>query len=243
MTKIIIIIMFLWQVKNYISMKYNKKRPKYDITFIAAEIGAGKSCYSAKLAQKYLKKGWHVYANDFILNTGKINVRQLETHCAPEHSLIILDETSLDMNSRNFAKTALILIEYFKKSRHYKNKLILISQTFGDTDKQIRELSSKILFIRPIMAESFPGLLSMPVKVKGKLGIGLDGQPCMQYKIGRIGIPYYLPKYYKYFDSFSKINRPFIPWLEWKKCAMEGLPQTGQPPQISNMADVKTSAL
>ena len=121
------------------------------------------------------------------------------------------------MNSRNFAKTALILIEYFKMSRHYKNKLILISQTFGDTDKQIRELAARIYFIRPLFADAFPGVLSMPVRVRGKLGIGLDGQPCMQYKIGRVGIPYYLPMYYKYFNSHSRKYRPEVPWEEWTR--------------------------
>lgn len=231
---IIIVVFTIYQAGGVI---WRKKHPKYDITFIAAEIGAGKSCYAAKIARehmkkvieskkdkitkKYVKKGWTVYCNDFILGAGKINVKQLETMCCPENSLIILDETGLEMNSRQFAKTAIVLIEYFKKSRHYKNKLIMISQTFGDTDKQIRELSSRIYFIRPIFAYTYPGLISMPVRVKGKLGIGLDGQPCMQYKIGHIGIPYILPKYYKYFNSFSCTPRPIIPWEEWVKDELE----------------------
>lgn len=223
---VFIVFYVIWETLSFI---WRKLHPKYDITFIAAEIGSGKSCYAAKVARehmrtvkdrykkKYKKKGWTVYSNDFILGAGKINVKQLETMCAPEKSLIILDEASLEMNSRQFAKTALVLIEYFKKSRHYKNKLIMISQTFCDTDKQIRELSSKIYFIRPIFSDSFPGLISMPVRVRGKLGIGLDGQPCMQYKIGMIGMPYFLPRYYKYFDSFSKIERPIVPWEPWER--------------------------
>lgn len=232
MQTFIIILIFGFLAFQILGYFWRKKHPKYDITFIAAEIGAGKSCYSAKLAQeqlrksvrvykedtsrKYIKKGWTVYANSFISGAGKIKVKQLETMCCAEHSLIILDEASLDMNSRSFAKTALVLIEYFKKSRHYKNKLILISQTFGDTDKQIRDLSSKIYFIRPIFADSFPGLLSMPVRVRGKLGIGLDGQPCMQYKIGHIAVPYLLPRYYKYFKSYEKEYREVVPFVPWE---------------------------
>lgn len=202
-------------VVQLLSIWWHKRHPKYDITFIAAEIGAGKSCYAAKLARDYMRKGWKVYSNDFILGAGRIDVEQLKTMCAPEKSLIILDEASLEMNSRQFAKTALVLIEYFKTCRHFKNKLVLISQTFGDTDKQIRELASKIYFIRPLFADTFPGLVSMPVRVRGKLGIGLDGQPCMQYRIGRVGMPYFLPRYYKYFNSFCKAKRPEIPWREW----------------------------
>jgi len=214
---ILFIVIFLILIYQTCGILWRKKHPKYDITFIAAEIGAGKTCYAAKLAQQHKKRGWTVYSNDFIVGAGKINVKQLETMCAPEKSLIILDEASLDMNSRNFAKTALVLIEYFKMSRHYKNKLVLISQTFGDTDKQIRDLAARIWFIRPVLADAFPGLLSMPVRVRGKLGIGLDGQPCMQYKIGNLGIPYLLPNYYKFFTSFSRTPREHIDWTPWEK--------------------------
>lgn len=213
--KVILIFSILYTLKCIASYYWMKKHPQYGITFVAAPIGAGKSCYSAKVAQKHIKKGWKVYSNDYIKGCYKITIKDLETLCAPPKSLIILDETSLDMNSRNFAKTQLTLIEYFKKSRHYENKLILISQTFGDTDKQIRELASKILFIRPLFADDFVGLLSMPVKVKGKLGIAVDGQPAMQYEIGRLGIPYLLPRYYKYFNSFSKAKRDFIKEILW----------------------------
>lgn len=211
------IALVVYAVYQFVGLWWRKKHPKYDITFIAAEIGAGKSCYAAKIAQQHRRKGWRVYTNDFVLGAGKINVEQLKTMCAPERSLIILDEASLDMNSRSFARTALVLIEYFKMSRHYKNKLILISQTFGDTDKQIRDLAARIYFIRPLFADTLPGIISMPVRVRGKLGIGLDGQPCMQYKIGRVGVPYYLPRYYRFFSSFSRTKRPEIPWEEWAK--------------------------
>jgi len=207
-------LLFLFQLFGFV---WRKKHPKYDITFIAAEIGAGKTCYAAKISRQHLKRGWTVYSNDFILGAGKINVKQLETMCAPEKSLIILDEASLDMNSRNFAKTALVLIEYFKMSRHYKNKLVLISQTFGDTDKQVRDLASRIFFIRPIFADALPGLISMPVRVRGHLGISLDGQPAMQYKIGKIGMIYFLPNYYRFFTSFSRTERPSIAWIPWCK--------------------------
>lgn len=215
MIKILLTVVIIFIIFQLIGLWWRKKHPKYDITFIAAEIGAGKSCYAAKIVRQHLKKGWTVYSNDFIDGAGRIDVELLKTKCAPERSLIILDEASLDMNSRNFARTALVLIEYFKMSRHYKNKLVLISQTFGDTDKQIRDLAARIYFIRPIFADTLPGILSMPVRVRGHLGIGLDGQPCMQYKVGRIGMPYWLPKYYKYFRSFSRTERPTIPWIAW----------------------------
>lgn len=228
---------FVFLIYNFLSSVWLKRHPKYDITFIAAEIGAGKTCYAAKLAKQHLKKGWTVYSNDYIKGCGKINLSDFKTMCAKEKSLIIIDEASLEMNSRKFAQMSLFLIEYFKMSRHYKNKLILISQTFSDTDKQIRDLAAKIYFIRPIFADSFPGLLSMPVRVRGKLGINIEGQPAMQYKIGRIGIPYFLPKYYKYFKSFSRTPRPVIQWLPWSDGAVEkrGVAPIGGTPAVAKV--------
>lgn len=189
------------------------RKEKYGITFIAGEIGSGKSTLATKYARQHLKKGWTVYSNTFIDGCNKLDVSMLNSKCCPPKSLLIIDEASLDMNSRNFSKMKIEMIEYFKKSRHYKNKIIMISQTFGDTDKQIRELSSKVLFVRILIN----GLVSMPVNVKGKLGIGQDGQPCVMYSIGKIGLPYFLPKWRKYFNSFEPVQRPIINLGCWSK--------------------------
>lgn len=182
------------------------KKPDGGITFIASEIGSGKSCFAAKISRKYLKRGYSVYSNEAIRGCYQLSVSQLENFCCPPKSLLIIDEASLEMNARSFAKMAIKMIEYFKLSRHYKNEIIMISQTFGDTDKQIRELASKVFIIRPLIK----GLISMPVRCRGQLGIGLDGNFCVQYKIGHIGIPFILPLYFKYYNSYSSVNRSFI---------------------------------
>ena len=93
LNQMMIYAILIFAVYQILGKLWRKKHPKYDITFIAAEIGAGKTCYAAKLARKHIKKGWHVYTNDFVLGAGKIDVKMLETMCAPEKSLIILDET------------------------------------------------------------------------------------------------------------------------------------------------------
>lgn len=183
------------------------------ITFIAAEIGAGKSCYAAKIAKQAIKKGKTVYSSDFIKGCYKIEVEQLIKLRPVSNSLIILDETGNSINSRNFAKINLSIIEFMKLSRHYHCDVILISQTFNDSDKQIRELASKVLLIRPLIH----GLLSMVVRCHGKLGIGIDGNFAVKYKIGRIGGLILLPMYFKYFNSYSTPLRDLIPLEPWEK--------------------------
>lgn len=207
---IFLFLVFLWFGLDF----YFGNREKYGIIFVAGEIGCGKSCYAVKQALCHIKKGWKVYTNFYLEGCYKFSPSDLVSMCAPEKSLIIFDEASLDMNSREFKKISMDLIYYYKMSRHYKNKIILISQTFTDTDKQIRDLSTKVLFIRKLIHSLF----SMPVNVKGSLDIGEDGQPTVKYKIGKIGLPYILPRYYKYFNSFDKKERSYIEKGVWGEC-------------------------
>lgn len=201
-----------------------KKNTVYGITFIAGEIGAGKSTLAVKIARKHMKKGWRVYSTDYIKGAYKLDVNDLKTLMARPKSLLVIDEASLKMNSREFAKISLSLIEYFKLIRHCKNKAILISQTFGDTDKQIRDLSTHVFFVRKLIN----GIISLPVKVKSGLGIGQDGQPTMMYKIGHFGVPILLFRYRKYFNSFDDFHREYIDDVPWDGSAPAQTEETGE---------------
>lgn len=187
-----------------------KYQNKYGVTYIAGNIGSGKSCLSVKIAQRYLRRGWSVYSNDSMQGALKLNVSDLEHFALPENSLVIIDEASLEFNSRSFSKIKLTLIEYFKLCRHYKNKCIIISQTFGDTDKQIRELANEMYFIRVILS----GVLSLPVKVRGDIGIDNEGQPCVKYKLSTFGEPLIIPLYVKKYNSFNH-SRPLLKAQYW----------------------------
>lgn len=206
-------LLILFFVFLFVNTLLDRKNTEYGITFIAGEIGAGKSTFAVKIARKHLKAGWTVYSTDYIKGCFKLDVNDLNTLMAPPKSLLIIDEASLKMNSRDFARVKLSLIEYFKMSRHCKNKIIMISQTFGDTDKQIRDLSTHVYFVRKILN----GLVSVPVKVRARLDIGQDGQPTMMYKIGHFGKAILLFRYRKYFNSFDDFHRGYIDKCSWDK--------------------------
>lgn len=190
-------------------------RQKFCVEFICAEIGAGKSCYAVKQALRYLRKGWTVVSNERIDGCYYVpDLGCLEHYRFPPNTLVILDESSLCFNSRSFKIVPIALIEYFKKCRHFQNKVILISQTFNDTDKQIRELSSRIFIIKQL----FPTKVSMPVRVKSRLDVDqMSGDIKVMYKIGHIGIPYFLPLYYRKFNSFSVGGRPVLDLTAYDK--------------------------
>lgn len=195
----------------------SRKNTEYGITFVAGQIGSGKSTFAAREALRHQKKGWKVYSTDYIKGCYKLDINDLKEKCAENHSLLIIDEASLKMNSRDFAKTKLDLIAYFKLSRHWQNKIILISQTFTDTDKQIRDLSTRVLFIRKVLN----GVLSMPVRVRGDVTIGQDGQPTMGYTLGHLAPPFFLPRYFNMFHSFGDVARETIDSVPWDEKAPE----------------------
>ena len=186
------------------------RRRDNEVMFIAGQIGSGKSAYSVKLARRALRRKRFVYSTDYIKGCRKFYIEWLSKMKCPENSLLIIDESALKFNSREFAKISKSILEYFKKCRHYKNDVVLISQTFGDTDKQIREISTKVLFLRKF------GMFTLPVKVKGDISIGDDGQPCVKYKIGHFGIPFIPALQGKYYNSWEdSSNRPVCPSEPW----------------------------
>lgn len=192
------------------SFARNRSGGSGSIIYIAGNIGAGKTAYSVKLARQALKSHRIVYSTEYIQGCYRLDLSDLSS-CRPcSGSLIIVDELALKANSRDFAKLNRALLAFFKLCRHYKCECILISQTFGDTDKQIRELASRVLFIR-----SF-GFFSAPCLCRGDMGIGLDGQPCVKYRIAKFGKPF-IPRYWgRYYNTYdTPTDLPLLPALPW----------------------------
>lgn len=194
---------------NLILPRFTKRRDSR-ITFIVGQIGSGKSAYSVKLARRALKRGMSVYATDYISGTCKFDPSWLSDMKCPENSLLIIDEAALRFNSREFAKLSKDIIAYFKKCRHFRNDVILISQTFSDSDKQIRELATDVLFLRKF------GYFTFPVRVSGDITIDNEGQPAMKYKIGRWARPFIPALQGKFYNTWEDCsNRSICPSIPW----------------------------
>lgn len=196
-------------VLNFVLPRFVRRKDN-EVLFIVGQIGAGKSAYSVKLARAALRKGRPVYSTDYIQGCNRFEVEWLADMKCPENSLLIIDESALKFNSREFAKISKDILAYFKKCRHFKNDVVLISQTFSDTDKQIREISTRVLFLRKL------GMITVPVKVKGDVTIGDDGQPCIKYKIGRFGRPFVPSLQGRFYDSWEDTSgRSLCPSEPW----------------------------
>lgn len=197
------------------SRRYNNP---YRLIFIFGKKGAGKSLYMVKQMMKYLKKGWTVYTDIVNCNLPGVrimNAMDLSVFAPDENSAIFLDEAGILFDNRNFKNFNSGLRDFFKLQRKYKCRVFLNSQSF-DIDKKIRDVTDHMGLIvsvgnvfsiyRPIRRSI---TLTQPsAEAESRIADKLSFESLFKWQIT------YLPKYFKYFDSFAAPERPPLPFNE-----------------------------
>lgn len=197
------------------SRRYNNP---YRLIFIFGKKGAGKSLYMVKQMMKYLKKGWTVYTDIVNCNLPGVrimNAMDLSEFAPVENSAIFLDEAGILFDNRNFKNFNSGLRDFFKLQRKYKCRVFLNSQSF-DIDKKIRDVTDQMGLIvsvgnvfsiyRPIRRSI---TLTQPsAEAESRIADKLSFESLFKWQFT------YLPKYFKYFDSFAAPVRPPLPFNE-----------------------------
>lgn len=197
------------------SRRYNNP---YRLIFIFGKKGAGKSLYMVKQMMRYLKKGWTVYTDIVNCNLPGVrimNAMDLSQFAPVENSAIFLDEAGILFDNRNFKNFNSGLRDFFKLQRKYKCRVFLNSQSF-DIDKKIRDVTDHMGLIvsvgnvfsiyRPIRRSI---TLTQPsAEAESRIADKLSFESLFKWQIT------YLPKYFKYFDSFAAPERPPLPFNE-----------------------------
>lgn len=192
----------------------------YSLTFIFGRKGSGKSTYMVKCMLRDLKHGWKVYTNMADVNIPGVRYFDVAalTQCVPEpHSAVYIDEGGLIWDNRNFKSFDKGYTEYFKLQRKYKNKVIINSQSF-DIDLKIRSLTDKM-----ILVTNLGGFLSIGKPIlrtitltqptgdqESRIADSLKFDKLWHWKIT------WLPRYFRYFDSFEAPARRPVPFREIK---------------------------
>lgn len=197
------------------SRRYNNP---YRLIFIFGKKGAGKSLYMVKQMMKYLKKGWTVYTDIDNCNLPGVrimNAMDLSNFAPVENSAIFLDEAGILFDNRNFKNFNSGLRDFFKLQRKYKCRVFLNSQSF-DIDKKIRDVTDHMGLIvsvgnvfsiyRPIRRSI--ALTQPSAEAESRIADKLSFESLFKWQIT------YLPKYFKYFDSFAAPERPPLPFNE-----------------------------
>lgn len=181
--------------------------------------GSGKTTMMVKLAHKYRKKGWTVYANVEIPGTYYIPDSDITKVELKRKSLLLIDEIALIWSSRNFKKFGDDERSWWKLFRHRQLRIYGFSQSV-DFDKTIRLLATEIWVLC-----CYFGIYSVAKKVKRKFPVVSkdsegESQITDEYSItpffmAPFGARMYtfIPRWAKYFNSF---DAPPLPEKEFR---------------------------
>lgn len=217
LTMILFIIIFvLFGLYLFISKKYSNP---YKLIFVFGKKGSGKSCYMVHEMLKHKKKGWTIYTDMKVKIPGVriiSNPNDLANFQPVSNSLICLDEIGLTWDNRdyktNFSNKG--LLEFFRLQRKFRVKLICNSQSF-DVDKKVRLLTDSM-----ILQSNFMNVISISRPILRQVTLTnpeFTGESKIvdAYKFSSIfNIKlYFMPKYFKYFESFEKPERAELPYV------------------------------
>lgn len=184
--------------------------------------GSGKTTTLTAISQKALARKKflpelrndykYVFTNFYSEGCYKLDFDDLK-NCARENSLMIIDEISLYADSRNFKTFDAGLMYFFKMHRHYGIDLIWCSQSASDADKKIRDITDTFYLLEPSWIPHRSTLKKIYHNfsfANRQITDTYDVAPFVQWK------HIYLRKYFKYFDSYEKQERPEIKLEVWK---------------------------
>ena len=193
--------------------------------------GVGKSTLLVKIARqelKRIKKGKspykHVLTNFPVQDCEMITFNDLGKY-EIENSLILFDEISMDADSREFKTFPKSVRNFFILHRHCNNKIVYATQDFEKVDKTIRALTFDLWYLScPV----FPILRNFTVAKRIYRNININeftSDLTMGYRFAKMAeiifshckLTVWRPKYYKYFDSYDKLQLKGLPPFNFEK--------------------------
>ena len=190
----------------FFALKY---RSPYKFYHVIGKPGSGKTTTMVKLAYKYRKKGYTVYANTDIPNTYRIEDSDIAKYELKRKSVLLIDEIGLIFDNRNFKNFTPEQRDWWKLYRHRQLIIWSFSQDL-DVDKKVRKLLSKIY-----CCINYFGVYTVLKEVKRKFPVIAkdqqgESQITDEYRVspfitapfgGRIYV--FIPRWAKYFNSFE----------------------------------------
>lgn len=208
---------------GFIAFKSVQFKNPHKLVMIWGKKGSGKTTLATKLTQKHLKQGDIVFSNAEIYGAYKLDVKDIGFKTFPVNSVLIVDEASLVWDNRDFKKFDTEHVgRYFRLQRQYKNTVYLFSQNF-DIDKKLRDLTDEMY-----LCVNLFGFISVAKKIKKtpklhKVQQNEDGQKNgegfitedFRYYFPTQWIFTYIPRYIKFFSSFSPDSLPPVDRIKY----------------------------
>lgn len=190
---------------------FKKYKNPFKLIMVFGKKGSGKTTFLAKMAYKYIMKGYPVYSTVYVPGANIFNVENIGTMGFPRNAVIFIDEVGMIWDNRNFKNFKESVRDYFKLQRHYNHTVYLFSQTF-DIDIKLRNLTDSMYLVRCHM-----GWLSIAKKIRrdivlvepmgeseARIADSLEFEPAWLSLFGaKTRIITYIPRWAKLFDSYE----------------------------------------
>lgn len=211
----ILIVFVLLFAFSFVSRKYSNP---FKLYFLLGKKGSGKSTKMIKEMLKAQRLGYWIYTDiqDCIVPGVRIiNAADLEVFTPVHNSALFLDEVGITFDNRNFKKFPEGFRDWFKFQRKYKVIVWQNSQGY-DIDLKIKVLIDRI-YLQSVIFNCIG--VSRPVSKSWTLTDPTgesESRPAERMKFEPIWKWEFtwLPKYFKYFDSFDAPPRDPIPYRE-----------------------------
>lgn len=180
---------------------------------VSKMIDRGKCKYSIVIGNVALKGIPHYYKIDF-QTIGRIGY---------PGALILIDESSIECDSRKWEKTGSEFIKYLLLHRHWENDIFFFTQIWNRVDKTIRDITEECVLLHKWRL--LPGFTRETIIRYGimipQVGQDRPGEIIMGYlqptKISQIfERRFWRRPYYKYFDTLERPELPIFPCDEYK---------------------------
>ena len=198
--------------KQQKEVKENLKKITNDIICYVGLPGSGKSTIAAAYVQDCLKRNIKVYSNVPIVGANEYKVNDLGKYMI-EHAILIVDEAGLEYNGRAYKSFSTETMKFAKLYRHYKIYQIILFSQANDVDKVWRDLASKYYIVKRI-----GHYITSAVPVTIDLDSSIDKSGIVKTYTVPHGIKtlfsrnyYWMPKYWKLFDSWDAPVLPPMP--------------------------------
>lgn len=183
-------------------------------------MGSGKTTKLAHIAKKEMKKGNTVVSNVPIKGTYELSVLDDIGKVQIENCVMLIDEAGIEYNNREVLDRGKkekamnqAAIKFYKLSRHYKVKdIIIVSQSYDDMDITLRRLADEY----HICKRSLIPTLFYTYQIKKKIGVDEQTKQIIDeyYKVP-FSRRYYWGK--PLFSMFNSYECPQLPAKEWNK--------------------------
>lgn len=183
--------------------------------------GCGKTTFLAKIAHRELRrirrgksKYKRVYSNTYIKGCYKLHYSELPFYDF-SYCLILLDELTLDADSRSFKTFTAGHKEFFLMHRHYRCDVVYATQQYDAVDKKIRDITNDTYYVRKGMFFSSAMLIPRGIIIPEQTGDIVQGYHKPRFFQALFKRHVFRPLYYRYFDSYCRPDKDSPPEVMW----------------------------